>query len=164
MNRTTDCKPEDAFRDILRAYGLISRLMQTHFARYGITGSKWGVLRTLHRAEGEGLRGLRQSDLGERLLVRPPSVTMVVGRLATDGLVAIRRSQRDRREKVVGLTDHGRRLVDRVLQVHAQRIDDLMSGLNSGEQRELHRLLGMLNGRLGTMVSASDEPARRRAV
>ena len=49
--------------------------MQPYFARFGITGSQWGILRTLHRAEREGLPSLRVTDLSDRLLVRPPSIT-----------------------------------------------------------------------------------------
>ena len=61
--------------------------MQPYFARFGISGAQWGVLRQLHLAEQEGLAGLRQTDLSERLLVRPPSVTGVVDRLERVGYV-----------------------------------------------------------------------------
>src|SRR5919108_5259971 len=79
---------EGAFRELLRVLGLLERVMQPYFAQFGISGSQWGVLRNLHRAEEEGLPGLRLTELSDRLLVRPPSVTGAVDRLVRAGLVA----------------------------------------------------------------------------
>src|SRR6266849_311717 len=102
---------ENAFRELIRTYGLDERVMQPHFARFGITPSQWGVLRNLHRAEQDGLPSLRLSDLGERLLIRPPSVTGLVDRLERAKLVQRDGSPTDLRTKHVGLTKAGRRLV-----------------------------------------------------
>ena len=44
---------------MVRTRGLLDRVMQPYFVRFGITASQWGVLRALHRAEAEGLPGLR---------------------------------------------------------------------------------------------------------
>src|SRR5437016_2507823 len=79
---------ESAFREMIRVFGLLERVMQPYFARFGISGAQWGVLRNLHRAEQEGIPALRLTDLSERLLVRPPSVAGVVERLERSGLVA----------------------------------------------------------------------------
>src|SRR5947209_3784496 len=78
---------EFAFRAFLRAVGLVERAMHSHFQGFGISGSQWGVLRNLHRAEEAGDSGLRLTDLSQRLLIRPPSVTGVVDRLEQAGLV-----------------------------------------------------------------------------
>ena len=56
---------ERAFRQLIRTFGLIERVMQPYFAQFGISGAQWGVLRNLHRAEVEGLRGLRHNPGGE---------------------------------------------------------------------------------------------------
>src|SRR5438094_3299536 len=109
---------ENAFRELIRTYGLLERVMQPHFARFGITPSQWGVLRNLHRAEQEGLPSLRLSELSERLLIRPPSVTGLVDRLERAKLVVRVGSLADLRAKQVGPTKAGRRLVQPVLPVH----------------------------------------------
>lgn len=132
---------EGLLRQFLRIFSMLDRVVQPYFARFGITGSQWGVLRTLQRAEQQGLSGLRLTDLGERLLIRPPSVTGVVDRLERAGLVARGNSTTDLRAKRVGLTAAGRRLVDRVLEGHAERIEELVGGLSVEEQRHLGRLL-----------------------
>src|SRR5438552_2577532 len=78
---------EGAFRELIRTLGLMERVMQPYFAQFGISGSQWGVLRALDRASEDGLPGLRLTDLSQRLLIRPPSVTGVVDRLERAGLV-----------------------------------------------------------------------------
>src|SRR5437660_2428318 len=94
---------EGAYRELIHVFGLAERVMQPYFARFGISGSQWGVLRNLHRAEQDGLPELRLSELSDRLLVRPPSVTGIVDRLERAGLVARRDSTTDLRAKHVGL-------------------------------------------------------------
>src|SRR5947209_17232632 len=129
---------DNAFRELIRTYGLVERVMQPYFARFGITGSQWGVLRNLHRAEADGLPRLRLTELGERLLIRPPSVTGLVDRLERAKLVARDGSPTDLRAKQVGLTRAGRKLVQSVLAVHAEQVNAVLTGLAPAERAELH--------------------------
>lgn len=147
---------EGAFRELIRTLGLLERVMQRHFARFGISGSQWGVLKHLHRAEEEGLPGLRLTDLSDRLLIRPPSVTGVVDRLERAGLVIRDGSPTDLRAKQVGLTAQGRRLVGRILAVHGAQIDAVLAGLNADEQGELQRLLSQLGRHLERLPSREE--------
>src|SRR5262245_262636 len=132
---------ELAWRQMLRTLGLAERVMQPHFARFGITGSQWGVLRNLHRAELEGHAALRLTDLSERLLIRPPSVTGVVDRLQRAGLVVRKGSPTDLRAKRVSLTQAGRHLVEQVLTVHSAQIDAVLAGLAASEGGGLQPVL-----------------------
>jgi DNA-binding MarR family transcriptional regulator len=91
-------------------------------------------------------------DLGERLLVRPPSVTGIVDRLEKFGLVVRTGVPTDMRAKHVALTTKGRELVERVLEQHTQRIDALMGCLTTAEQTELFRILSKLGQHLHGMV------------
>lgn len=75
------------FRSMLRNHGLMRRTMEPFFASYGISGAQWGILAVLHRSECDGEPALRLTDLGERLIIRPPSVTTVIDRLEKMGLV-----------------------------------------------------------------------------
>jgi DNA-binding MarR family transcriptional regulator len=152
---------ENAARSLVRAFGLLERVMQPYFARFGITGSQWGILRTLHRAEREGRSSLRLTDLSDRLLVRPPSMTGAVNRLERAGLVSRDASASDLRAKEVRLTPRGRRRLREVLAVHAQQIDCVLSGLSRAEQATLRRLLDRLGEHLQGMFAeggADDAP------
>src|SRR5262249_8993445 len=144
---------EGAFRELIRTLGLLERVMQSYFARFGLSGSQWGLLRNLRRAEQEGLPGLRLTDLSERLLVRPPSVTGVVDRLERAGLVERSESSTDLRAKHVGLTAEGRQLVGSVLGVPGAPMGAGLGALSLPEQTELHRLLKVLGQHLESMLA-----------
>ncbi len=147
---------ESAFRELIRIYGLLERVMQPYFARFGISGAQWGVLRNLSRAEEAGTAGLRLTDLGDRLLIRPPSVTGVVDRLERAGLVVRDGSPSDMRAKYVRLTPKGREVVLRVRAVHGTQIDRLLGGLNAAEQTAFQGLLSRLGKHLEEMVLRGD--------
>jgi DNA-binding MarR family transcriptional regulator len=133
--------PDNAFRELIRTFGLAQRVMQPYFARFGISGSQWGVLRNLYHTEQEGKPRLRLSELSSRLLIRPPSVTGIVDRLERAGLVVRHGSTADLRAKQVGLTDAGHELVERILEVHEEQMQKVLAGLSEAEQAELYRLL-----------------------
>lgn len=143
---------DSTFRQLIRTFGLVERVMHSHFARFGISGAQWGVLRALHRAEQEVPGGLRLTDLSDRLLIRPPSVTGAVDRLERAGLVVRGGSPTDLRAKHVALTRKGQQLVERVLGVHEKQIDRVLGGLNSDEQAEFQRLLGRLGQHLERLL------------
>lgn len=133
--------------------------MQPYFARFGITGSQWGVLRNLLRAHTGGLSGLRISDLSEKLLIQPPSVTGVVDRLERVGLVERKQDPNDLRATLVGLTTAGRQLVKSVLVGHERKIESVLGGLSSTDQTQLNRLLSRL---LDHLEMQSDAPKRTK--
>jgi MarR family 2-MHQ and catechol resistance regulon transcriptional repressor len=134
--------------------------MEPHFARFGISGSQWGVLRVLSRARAAGDAGLRLTDIGRRLLIRPPSVTGAIDRLQRQGYVVREPSPEDQRAKRVSLTPAGRELAERVLEHHGAQVRSVMSGLSEARQRELHRLLARLSEHLEHMAGARDSAAR----
>ena len=141
---------------MVRTYGLFRNCMEPYFTSFGVSGAQWGVLRTLHRAEDEGRSGLRLTDLGRRLLVRPPSVTTLIDRLERAGLVTRSTIAADLRARQVMLTPEGRQLVERILQQHPAQMQSVMAGLNEAEQKLLHRLLERLAEHLESL-----EPARQ---
>ena len=149
---------DNPLREFIRVQGLVERVMQHYFARFGISGSQWGLLRTLHRAEQEeGQSGLRLTDLSDRLLIRPPSVTGAVDRLERAGLVVRDQAAIDQRSKVVALTKKGRQLIDRILAVHESQLARVLAGLTAKEQDTFHRLLGRLRQHLEGLVSRGYE-------
>jgi DNA-binding MarR family transcriptional regulator len=148
----TEMPAEKGFRALIRVSGLLDRVMQPYFGRFGISRSQWGVLRILQRAERTGSPGLRLVDLGERLLVRPPSVTGLISRLERLGYVVRNSSTDDLRGREVSLTADGRDLITRVLQNHAAQIAAVMGGLDLQEQKQLLTLLERLGSHLEDMA------------
>lgn len=155
--RSSPTAAERSFRQLIRNYGMIERIMQPYFARFGISGAQWGVLRNLHRAEEEGRTGLRLTDLSRRMLIRPPSVTGIADRLEKIGLIVRRASETDGRSKQVALTDKGRQLVESVLVGHPAQIARVMGGLSSEEQEQLDRLLMRMGDHLAVLAEGAGD-------
>jgi len=140
--------PERLLRDLIRYSARLHRDAEHYFARYGISGAQWGAMRTLHRAEVDHRAGLWLKELGERMLVQPPSMTNVIEGLVRAGYVRKQASSRDRRAKEVSLTPAGRRLVERVLRRHPDRVRSVVGSLDEQETRSLLRLVEKLSDRL----------------
>jgi MarR family 2-MHQ and catechol resistance regulon transcriptional repressor len=160
-------KTENLFHSLLRTFGQVRHVMDPYFLRLGISASQWGVLRVLHRAELQGRKMLGLTDLGQRLLIQPPSVTGIVDRLERQGLVNRDLTQADRRTRQVSLTPQGRSLVTKALAGHADQIEILFAGLTKQEQQDMRRLLGKLQTHLAALAPqqnkrggmTSDSPA-----
>src|SRR5436190_13908372 len=152
---------EAAFRGFWRAAGLLKRLMEPRFARFGISPAQWGVLRALHRGEHSSHPPPRLTDLSSQLMLRPPSVSGVVDRLERMKLVskAPLSTDDDQRFRRVQLTDDGRRLVRRVLAGHGEWIGHLMAGLTQAEQLEFSGMLEKLAGHLEELPEHSERAA-----
>src|SRR5258706_5377056 len=132
---------EAVFHSFLRSYGLLRQIMEPYFARFGVSGPQWGVLRVLQRAETNGESRLRLKDLGERLFIQPPSVTAVVDRLERLGFVKRSGSKADLRVRCVGLTGQSRKLLTKVLEGHAEQIENLLRPLSASEREAFRHLL-----------------------
>jgi DNA-binding MarR family transcriptional regulator len=155
--RNPPARPDPTFRALARTIGLLKRVADHHLSRFGISGSQWGVLLTLHRAEqDEKQPGLRLTDLGDRLLVRPPSVTGVVDRLDRLGLLKREPSHDDARAKVVSLTPAGRELAQRVFAAMPEHVESILTDLSAADRQELRRLLELVAGRLEVLPGGAD--------
>jgi DNA-binding MarR family transcriptional regulator len=156
MKTPTASTAETAFRALLRTVGLVRRVMEPYFTQFGLSGAQWGAMRALRRAEQEGQAGLRLTDLSDRLLIRPPSVTGVVDRLQRMGHVARVDSATDHRSKQVSLTSSGRELVERVQKGHRSQIEAVLAGLSRPEQETFERLLDQLGSHLRDLTGPED--------
>lgn len=152
--------PGNSYRALLQVMGLLDRVMQPYFGRFGISRSQWACLRVLYRAEQEGLQGLRPVDLGRRLLIRPPSVTGLIERLQRLDYVESNSSAVDLRGKEVRLSDQGRRLVERILPGHRNQISRVMGGLDTDGRRQLHVLLQRLAEHLESMEAGENHDSK----
>src|SRR5258706_11957250 len=81
-------QPETAFRALIRTFGLLERVMQPYFARFGISGAQFGVMRTLQRAEQGGSAGFGGAEPSECVWLRAPRVSRVADLPVRGELVA----------------------------------------------------------------------------
>ena len=90
---------------------------------------------------------LSQADLGRRLGLDRNDVNGIVNRLQDGGRIDRRADPDDRRRNVVTLSSEGRAYLEEI-QEHADAVqDELLTGLDASERRDLRLLLEkLLNG------------------
>ena len=99
-------------------------------------------------------------DLAARLGLAESTVTRLVDRLETAGLVRRRASEPDRRVVLAELTPQGRRLA---LGVEASRRDflaEMLAGLEPAERRELVRLFAKMTRALSGQAGGAGAEER----
>ena len=72
----------------------------------GLTTQQWAVLGALSRDKAQG--GMSIGDLARYLMVSRQNLSGLIGRMERDGHVVITPDERDRRSRVVRMTDSGR--------------------------------------------------------
>jgi len=142
--------------------GTLRRHLDPFFAQSGISGAQWAILWNLYRAEEDGAPMFRVTDLGERLLIRPPSVTGVIDRLVRAGLIVRSSSKDDKRVKFVGLTPSGRELVETLHNAHDDKVTSLLAVLSPAEQKQLTGLLERFVDHLDNIQDSNGQPASLR--
>ena len=131
-----------ATRAVTRRYGELLADAQLTYPQYLSLLALW-----------EAEDPLSVGELGERLLLDSGTLTPLLKRLESAGLVTRRRDARDERRVLVELTDEGWALRDRVSHVPAELFGSLH--LSGTEAKELRRLLGKVldhagDGRVST--------------
>lgn len=113
-------------------------------ATTGITNAQLFVLRQLASADHPSV-----NELAERLHARQNTVSALLTRLVSAGLVQRECSPLDGRRAVLSLTTAGRRLVRRAPRAPAEQLLEALKGLSLSEVRALSRGLAPLVQRLG---------------
>jgi len=126
---------------MVRGYGMVQKLMEPYFAKYGLTPPQFQLLTVVNRLRNQELT---QRQLARELYVSFPNVTIMLARLEKAGLIKRRSNAEDRREKFVGLSRRGNSLLKRIWRVHQRQLDHVMEGLTSKEQRDLTRLINKM--------------------
>jgi len=130
----------DAMRaatSIMRAHQLLLSRLDGILKPHGLTFARYEAL-VLLRFSRSG--ALPLSVIGERLMVHPTSVTNIVDRLTSQGLVQRRPNPRDGRGVLASLTPEGAALVERATA-------DLMAdgfGLKAYDDAQLRDLFDLL--------------------
>src|SRR5690348_6152602 len=103
-----DTPPPATWQALIRVDGLVRRLSDPHFARYGLSAAQWGVLRSLARLEERGLPEPRMRELSDALLVQPPSLSATLDRMVRAGLVVRKEDPEDQRSRRIAMTEAAR--------------------------------------------------------
>ena len=121
-----------------RAERSVTRQLGCAVEAEGCTVEQWRILLLLADGHGHPM-----SEIAEFALIPAPSLTRLIDRMVTDGLVHRRADERDRRRVRVHLTRRGRALHRRL----GERLEREQHALLAGaEPVEVQRLLSLLGG------------------
>lgn len=124
--RRFDSAEQEAFLSLWRTYDRLRDLEDKLFATFDLTPQQYNVLRVLRAAHPEPLPTLL---VAERLVSRAPDITRMLDKLEQRGLVRRERPARDRRTVLIGITDDGLALIEKIAEplreCHARQLGHL---------------------------------------
>jgi DNA-binding MarR family transcriptional regulator len=129
----------------------------------GLTTQQWAVLGALSRDKAQN--GMSVGELARYLMVSRQNLSGLIGRMARDGHVTVAPDGRDRRSRVVTMTDSGRHVWQALAlpKIHAY-YEQILAGFSINDvTHALHYLLKMLENmqRLDADRGAAGEGAAR---
>ncbi|WP_102192989.1 MarR family winged helix-turn-helix transcriptional regulator [Microbacterium aurantiacum] len=127
----------EAWESLFRAQHQLFGDMAADFEDAAVTQAEYDVLLTVTRAPDMTAR-LR--DVTANMLISQPSVSRLVDRMVTRGLIAKCPDPEDGRGSVVRATDAGAKAFRSLATVHARSIAERMSSLDDEELRTLRDL------------------------
>jgi DNA-binding MarR family transcriptional regulator len=121
---------------LLAASNEIERVLRRRIrAEFGTTLPRFDVLAALDRAPN----GLSMSELSRQLMVTNGNTTTIVAALAEEELVQRTVAPHDRRSISVELTESGRDRFERMADVHAHWVTELLAGIDEADVDQLSR-------------------------
>lgn len=134
---TEDQATQEAVTKLIRVADEITRFLEQVFARFGLTGPQYNVLRILRGAGGP----VATMEVAGRMLQKTPAVTGILDRLEKKGLVKRERSAEDRRVWFCSITGEGQKLIGGMGVEVRKANRDAVRGASQKDLRELAVLL-----------------------
>jgi len=142
--------------DILRAAHRLRAVLVSHFAEFGLTDVRYAVLQVVRDA---GSQGCSQTELAMQIDQSESSVSTLVDRMRSGGLLYRLRSKSDRRKRVLMLTDSARDVLQRIDNVHSLRTATLLSRFSPAELDFFSKLVCRLVADLSDLQATFKSPA-----
>jgi len=128
----------EALLSVVVTSSMLLKVSDRFFAKHGITGTQFNILKMLREFQEEGLN---QQELSEKLVVTKSNVVGLIDRLEKSGYVERKKHLSDRRCYRLGLTRKGKRLVEGLEVIYFKKVNQLLQGLTQEEKKELIRAL-----------------------
>lgn len=138
----------EALRAYKRSMMLHRRLLLTLLSGDALHPAQAGCLQALSHHDG-----MSQSDLAATLHVSRPTVTVMLQRMESAGMVERRADDNDSRVTRVYLTEDGRAMASRMHEVIAEVLRLSVGVLTPDERMELTRLLKKMNDGVETALA-----------
>jgi homoprotocatechuate degradation regulator HpaR len=133
---------------LLRARETAMSRFRPILKRAGVTEQQWRALRALHE-----LGELTAAGLAAECAILAPSMTRIIRRLTSEGLVIANRSRDDQRELNLRISAKGTRLVERLAPEIEQAYAAIRDQMDPAHMTTLHQELGRFIQRVDSSPS-----------
>ena len=133
---------------LLRAAEAVQARAESRLATIGLSLPKLSALAALWASGDE----LRLARLAERLSRTRSSITQLVDRLESDGLMIRVADPHDRRARLAALTPAGRTAFEEGVRIQEQTERELLAGLDADEAQRLPALMEKVRRRAADQV------------
>jgi DNA-binding MarR family transcriptional regulator len=131
----------EVFLSIQRASNVLAAVGYELYHRFDLTAAQFNVMLLIKYREHE----LTQSDLGKRLVVTRASITSVLDKLESKGLVVRRKVAGNRRIHHVRLTPEGELVLREVEPVYRETARQALEPLSASQHTDLCAMLDMIS-------------------
>lgn len=126
---------------LIRTAHLVRAALNNSFAQLEINEVRYSALKVIGAVRETGCS---QSELARKLGQSESNICTLIERMEGDQLVVRQQSQKDRRKRVLQVTEQGTRLLEQVKAYHGTVSHRLLSALNSDQRRQLTSILQSL--------------------
>ncbi len=140
-----------SIRLLAQCYHAFEHISSTHIRTLDLTPAQFDIIATLGNTPGMSFK-----ELGEKTLITKGTLTGVVDRLETKGMVRRVIKPEDRRSMIVQLTDKGEAEFERVFAPHLQHCKQAFLNYDDGDFAALERELAKLKNHLEKAVMSND--------
>lgn len=124
---------------LARSSKLVSEQFHATVKAAGLNVNYWRILASL--SDGDGL-SLKQ--LNERVLFNQPTLSKLVARMESEGLLERLKGEQDKRSILIYITPQGRELVDQLLEKAKWHESEVLAKYNEEQQELLKDMLRQL--------------------
>lgn len=128
-----------SLRSLVSAYQAFEHYSAPDLKAMGLTMTQFDVIATLGNQPP-----MTCKELGEKTLVTKGTLTGVLERLEAKGILARKQNPEDARSQMIGLTQQGQALFERVFPAHLQHLDKAFGQLTSQQLAEVQKSLNLL--------------------
>ena len=133
-----------------------ARLMRRDFDRrarsIGLTRAQFSVLAHLARNEGSN-----QAAIADFLEVEPITLVRLLDRLEESGWIERRLDPKDRRAKLIHLTDKAWPVLDRMHDLAAETREVMLAGIDPAERAQFLNFITRIRANLTAVTAARDD-------
>ena len=128
-----------SLRNLVSSYQAFERYSAPHIKGLGLTLTQFDVLATLGNQPPMSCK-----QLGEKTLVTKGTLTGVLERLEVKGLIQRQSNAEDARSQLIGLTQDGQALFEKVFPVHLEYLNQAFKKLSPEQLNQLEESLKLL--------------------